>query len=421
MTELPQLIYADKNGNIYEESRLTMLCRKGKDILLPKPGDLIPLPKESDIFLLPDRRPMGFDKQNGRIEILEDAHAVAGFVCPGYTLTGIAAYKTDHNTPSLPLFAYGAIGYYKGKFWVCAKKVDNDPRQKFSNIKNVEGKIHRGVKIWMEHFPENRLFAHLTKCALKYNCPAAKNLALGRYEAPLPTSPSCNAKCIGCISKQPPNSDFPSTQKRINFVPTPSEITEVMLYHSERVEYPILSFGQGCEGEPLLQHNAIKKAINIFKKRLSKIATVNINTNGSLPEVIPDLAKSGLTSIRVSINSFKKQNYMNYYRPSSYEFEDVLKCIEIAKEYGLFVSLNYLFFPGINDKEDEFDQLLNVVAKLKVDMIQLRNLNLDPELYLKLISISSSPYMGLKNFIRRLKKECPWIIFGYFNPFVTSS
>lgn len=29
----------------------------------------------------------------------------------------------------LPLFAYGAVGFANGRFYVCAKKVDEDVRQ----------------------------------------------------------------------------------------------------------------------------------------------------------------------------------------------------------------------------------------------------------------------------------------------------
>ncbi len=418
MKELPRLVYADEAGKIYDEPRLLMLCRKGFDITLPRPDELIPLPKDSDIFFLPQKRPLGFDKKNGKIEVIEDRYAVAAFVSPGYTLTGLCAYKSDSGSSVLPLFAYGAVGFLKGRFWVCAKKVDNDPRQIFSNIKDVENKIKIGVDKWFDEYPNNRLFAHLAKCALKYRCPAAKNLALGRYEAPLPTSPTCNARCLGCISKQPKDSGFPSTQERIDFIPSPIEISEVMLYHSKREKRPILSFGQGCEGEPLLQYETIKKAIEIYIKEHKGPHTININTNGSLPVAIYELAKAGLNSIRVSMNSADEKKYMAYYRPISYSFKDVQKSIEVAKEEGLFVSLNYLFFPGISDTEEEFEALVNLVDKYKIDLIQLRNLNIDPELYLNCISSIKTPYMGLSNFMKRLKKQCPWIRFGYFNPFL---
>jgi pyruvate-formate lyase-activating enzyme len=84
----------------------------------------------------------------------------------------------------------------------------------------------------------------------------------------------------------------------------------------------------------------------------------------------------------------------------------------------LFVSLNYLYFPGVNDTEEEFEALAELVEWSRLDFIQLRNLNLDPELYLQVIPAPRTPAMGLSNLRKRLKKNFPWIEFGYFNPYL---
>ncbi|MFC1817352.1 radical SAM protein, partial [Thermodesulfobacteriota bacterium] len=67
-----------------------------------------------------------------------------------------------------------------------------------------------------QKLPGNRLREHLENCALTYGCPAAKNFFLGRYEAPLPTSRSCNAGCLGCISLQKSGA-ISNCQERIKF------------------------------------------------------------------------------------------------------------------------------------------------------------------------------------------------------------
>ena len=63
-------------------------------------------------------------------------------------------------------------------------------------------------------YPKNRLLKHLEKCAMFYHCFAAKNIFAGRWEAPLPTSPTCHARCIGCLSLQ--EGECPASQDRIN-------------------------------------------------------------------------------------------------------------------------------------------------------------------------------------------------------------
>jgi pyruvate-formate lyase-activating enzyme len=411
----PRLVYADEEGNIFDHPELRLLCRKGEHVLPPGPRDIVPLPEGSDIFLLPGRNALGMNPESGEFEYLE-ANAVAAFVSPGYTLTGAAAYLAEPDSGPLPLFAYAAVGYADGTFWVCSNRTDSDPRQQFGDIPDQA--IERGARALLKRHPENRLVQHLAHCALQYCCPAAKNLALGRYEAPLPTAAACNANCVGCISHQPEDSQFPPTQQRIRFRPTPEEITQIMHTHARSEAKPIFSFGQGCEGEPLTEAETIRRAIAQYRDN-GGVGTININTNASLPETVPPLARAGLNSIRVSLNSVRSELYTPYFRPAGYSLGDVMATIRTAKEEGLFVSLNYLYFPGVNDTEEEFEALAELVETTRIDFIQLRNLNLDPELYLRTIPAPGTPAMGLGNFRKRLKKHFPWLEFGYFNPYHT--
>jgi pyruvate-formate lyase-activating enzyme len=418
----PHLLFAGADGNIYDHPDLLMLCRRGREMGLPRPDELTPLPPESELFLLPGRHALGLDPETGQVEAMEE-QPVAAFVCPGYTLTGHAAYSSGPDAPVLPLFAYGAVGFANGRFYVSAKRVDEDKRQVFENI--ARGRIQQGAQQWLKEFPDNRLVQHLMGCALTNCCPAARNLCLGRFEAPLPTSRTCNARCVGCISLQPEESGFPATQSRLAFTPTPDEIVQIMQRHGKREARPVYSFGQGCEGEPLTEAETIAQAIATFRSQ-GGAGTVNVNTNASLPGAVERIAQAGASSMRVSLNSAREPLYNAYYRPKGYGLEDVRQSISTAKQAGMFVSLNFLFFPGVSDTEGELDALAGLVHDLQVDFIQLRNLNLDPELYLDLLesdpeagpALSREPAMGFVNFRRRLRKACPWLGFGYFNPYL---
>ncbi len=410
----PYLVFADESGNIYDHPDLLMLVRRGRELAQPRPDELVPLPEGSDLYLLPGRHALGLDPESGTVEAMEE-RAVAAFVCPSYTLSATSAYLSGESAPKLPLFAYGAVGFAQDRFWVAATQVDKDRRQVFTNV--APERITKGAHDLLKRYPTNRLIQHLSRCALTFCCPAAKNLALGRYEGPLPTARTCNARCYGCISHQPEDSGFPASQNRIDFTPTPEEITEVMLLHAKRAKNPVLSFGQGCEGEPLTEAPLIATAIRDFRAAGGQ-GTVNINTNASLPDVIPGLAQAGLNSIRASLNSAREPIYNAYYRPHGYCFADVRRTIVAAKENGLFVSLNYLFAPGVNDVESELEALTELITATRVDYVQMRNLSLDPELYLNRVGEPQEPSMGLHNFMKRIKKACPWIHYGYFNPYL---
>ena len=154
-------------------------------------------------------------------------------------------------------------------------------------------KLKRVPKICCNAYPHNRLVKHLMEnCCNTYHCPAARNFSLGRWECPVPVSPACNANCIGCISFQPQEETIHSTQDRLTFRPTPEEIVEFTVPHLQTAPFPIISFGQGCEGEPLLMWETIREAIIEIRKHTSK-GSININTNGSKPDAVKALCRSG--------------------------------------------------------------------------------------------------------------------------------
>lgn len=377
------------------------------------PSDLIKLPPGSEIFKLPSRAAIAYDPS--KLKFVEDKGrlAMAAFLPPGYTVTYNSAYREIPKPKKLPLFAYAACASRNGQIYAAAVRVDRSlcHDSRFMDMRLVKKNAAKIVK----QFPKNSLIKHLKNCALSYNCPNAKNFFLSRYEAPLPTSPSCNAQCAGCISCQQDN-EIPETQPRIKFIPSPEEVAQIALFHIKNVRQPIISFGQGCEGEPLLCAGIIEKAIKLIRKKTSK-GVINMNTNASFPAAILRLFDAGLDSIRVSLNSVRDRFYTAYYRPAGYSFLDVLKSIEIAKKKKGFVSVNYLTMPGFTDSKDEFTAFRKFLKLYQIDMIQWRNLNYDPLRYFKELNIKpgASEMLGVKEIIKSLKKEFPKIRMGYFN------
>ena len=144
-------------------------------------------------------------------------------------------------------------------------------------------------------------------------------------------------------------------------------------------EHPIFSFGQGCEGEPLTEAPLLLEVVKRFREEGGH-GTINLNSNASMPAAVAKLAEAGLSSLRVSLNSARPDVYLRYYRPTNYEFADVRRSITEASSRGVFVSLNLLYFPGITDCEEEIEALIEIINTCGVNFIQLRNLNIDPEL-----------------------------------------
>lgn len=420
----PQLVFADRRGKIYNFPGLLAAGMKAGRFFELHPKNLIKLPASSEFFVLPAREPIGLHPENQAVVRFDSdpyakskspCFAVAAFIPPGYSLTHNAAYFETPGAAVLPLFAYGACAYYEGDFYVSALQVDRDHRHDEALLKMKA--VRDGVTNYKKLFPKNRLLPHLADCATVNGCANAKNFFLGRFEAPAPVSPVCNAQCQGCISLQPDGRDFPSTQKRIRFVPTAREIAELAIYHFERERDPIVSFGQGCEGEPTLQDQVIEEAIRLIRRNTSK-GLINVNTNASRPQVLARLFDAGLTNLRVSVNSVREPYYSRYYQPRGYSFKEVASSIDIAKKHGGFVSMNYLSMPGFTDSMEEFEAFRRFIAEHRVDMVQWRNLNYDPMQYFRDLKLENKKIetIGMDNVIAKIRKEFPRLISGYFNP-----
>ena len=419
----PQLLFSDKKGKIFSFSGLEAAGMKARHFFRFSQSDLIKLPACSSLFVLPGRLPLGFSQEDNSFRALkynpfkknrEEVFAVSAFIAPGFTLTHNVAYQEIAHPKILPLFAYAPVCFYKNEFYVAAVATDREKRQD-ERLMSLE-LINKNVKQLRKIFPKNRLMRHLEGCALVNNCPAAKNFFLNRYEAPLPTSPFCNSRCLGCISYQPQNK-IPVTQPRIKFFPSPEEISQTALYHLGKVRDAVVSFGQGCEGEPLMAGKIIEEAIRLMRRSTSK-GIINLNTNASKPKIIARLFDCGLDSMRVSLNSAQEEYYNRYYKPQDYSFASVLDSIKEAKVRGGFVSLNYLTLPGFTDSQEEYLALEDLLGKYSLDMIQWRNLNFDPARYCSELKISceKSEMLGIKNMINTLKKRFPRLLMGYFNP-----
>jgi MoaA/NifB/PqqE/SkfB family radical SAM enzyme len=221
---------------------------------------------------------------------------------------------------------------------------------------------------------------------------------------------------VGCISFQPEEESIVSTQDRLTFKPSVEEIVEYTVPHLESAPYPIVSFGQGCEGEPLLMWKTIREAIREIRKHTHK-GSININTNGSDPVAVKALCEAGLDSIRVSTNSARRELYMPYYRPNNYDFDDIIESLKVMREAGGWTSINYFVFPGLTDSVEEYEALRKLIIDTGLSMIQWRNFNIDPDWYLGKVGVhQSGEILGIKQLMELLKEEFPQLKFGYFNP-----
>lgn len=423
---LPRLLLALPDGTVTEHPTLLAPVRAGDDVGVAGADErAIPLPDGATLANLPGQRPVGIDPDSGELVTLREVKAgkrlvvpdaVAAVLPPGYTRTYLpASHRTALSQP-LPQWAYTAAGWDGDGIVVHA--IHTDRRRHWGAGTHSTPDLAPRVEARRE---ESRLTRQLAKCALEYRCFTAQNVFYEQDEGAIPASTGCNSRCIGCISEKPEDSEAPASHERMDGPPTAEEMAALGIHHlvhaSESMAgRAMVSFGQGCEGEPLTRAVHIARAIKLIRAATGR-GSVNINTNGSRPEALQKLIDAGLDACRISLNSARKPLYEAYYRPNDgYTWESVRESFARARDGGVYIALNLLTFPGITDREGEVDALAALIDEFGVGQVQTRNLALDPESYLKVAreSVAAGPALGVAEMIRRLKAARPGLVVGNF-------
>ena len=401
-------LYADEDGNIFDAPQLMGVGRVGAQTVPLTAEDLIPLPDGADLMLLPQRTALG---QTADGEIIPIAgQAVAAILPPGFTRLFLPAFSPKENAAALPLYGYTALVLYRNELCAAAMLSD-EAAERWNPLRYNTRRLPGLIRKVTRDLPGNRLVEHLAHCSTEWHCTTAQNLFYGRYEAGVPSSPVCNANCLGCISLQAAEC-CPSPQSRIRFSPTVAEIADLCAYHLTNAIDPIVSFGQGCEGEPSLNADNIAAAIAAIRERTDR-GQININTNAGHTANLRKIVDAGLNSMRVSIVSAIDESYAAYYR-ANYRLEDVKASIGYALHHGVRVSLNLLHFPGFTDDMREATAWEKFLADYPVNMVQVRNLNIDPDTFMKTMPPVTGEFIGTKKFLQHLKEKFPTLAVGSF-------
>ncbi len=405
-----QATYADTRGNAYVDERHAAVGRVGDVLIELTPEQMIPLPAGGSLVLLPERRAVGLTPDGAFTPLAAQRYALAALLPQGYTRLALPAYHG--KGVALPLYGYTAVAWQDNQFCVAAKVEDED-LYKWDPVHFNTPELEQLVAKRRAELPDNQIIAQLAHCALEYSCFTAQNIFYRRYEGGIPVSNACNAACVGCISEQAADC-CPSPQGRIKFRPSVEEIVQVALPHLQQAQDAIISFGQGCEGEPMLRAELIASAIRQLRQQTNG-GTINANTNAGYTAGIQQVVDTGIDSLRVSLNSCIPGNYQAYYRSQTYDLADVANSIRLAKAGGVRVALNLLAFPGVTDREDELEALIEFIAHNGVDMVQVRNLNIDPDQYMALMRHSNGPLYGMEQLADILRSEIPGLVVGSFS------
>ncbi|MBX7113027.1 MAG: radical SAM protein [Myxococcaceae bacterium] len=415
-----KLLIADPKGRVVEHPYLLATLRSGHD-LVPAQDRPIALPSDAKLAHLPGRLPVGVNPDTGEFELVREFYlegkrivpqAVGALLPPGYTRTYLPG-EVKGDGPILPQWAYTAAAWLNGRAVTWALRTDR--RAHWSTHDHSTPDLKKKVRDHMKRLPNNRVLEQLKTCALVYRCFTSQNVYYCRDEGAIPASTFCNARCVGCISDQPEGS-APASHARIDEGPVAQEMAAMAVHHLVHARgRAMVSFGQGCEGEPLTRYKVIAQAIRLIRQQTAR-GSININTNGSLTHALGALFDSGLDAVRVSLNSAHPELYAAYYKPQKYSWHDVEASIALAREKKGYVALNLLLFPGVTDRQGEIDALVKLIRAHRVDQVQTRSLAIDPLQYLEVADGrgAGGKALGVRAMLKRLKEKAPWLVIGNF-------
>lgn len=148
----------------------------------------------------------------------------------------------------------------------------------------------------------------------------------------------CNMKCIYCMPQH--NIKWFEDKEILSF----QEIVRITSIFADLGINKIRITG----GEPLLRP-CLENLITDLKK-ISKIKTISMTTNGMLlEEKIDQLSSAGITSLNISLDTFSEERFKTLNGISN--LNRVIKGIQKARDLGLKIKINTVVIRNWNDDE----------------------------------------------------------------------
>ena len=359
----------------------------------------IRLPAGTEVVQLPDRTGLGLDRTGRARELGAGRFGVGAIVPIGYLRMALPAYEENLAAPPLKPRAYAAVGAdADGELVVSAVALDRDAGA--ADGRATPDLLARITATQRDH-PSSRVLRQLARCAKDYRCRAAANTFLGRHDCALPVAAPRNERPPEVLVLSD-DADASPTEPAA-FRPAPEELAEAGARHLQGGG-TVVAFGRACEGEPLLAVRLIEAAISAIRER-TRVGTIHLETNGSMPTALRRLCDAGLDSVAVRLVSARAETYEVLHRPEGFRFADVRASITVAIAAKVSVALRVPTLPGLTDRPRELDALVGLAGDLPPESsLILCGLAADPHRALR-IAQGADAVVGMERVLERLRAD----------------
>src|SRR5438876_1695856 len=356
-------------------------------------------PAGTEVTQRPERPGLAPDRTGRARELGAGRFGVGAIVPIGYLRMALPAYIDDLGAPPLRPRAYAAVGAdTNGQLVVSAFALDAEAAA-------VDGRsapdLATRITTTQRDQPSSRVLRQLARCAKDYRCRAAANAFLGRHDCALPVAAPRNERPPEVLVLSD-DADASPTEPAA-FRPAPEELAEAGARHLEGGG-TVVAFGRACEGEPLLAVRLIEAGISAIRQR-TRVGSIHLETNGSVPIALRRLCDAGLDSVAVRLASARAETYQVLHRPEGFRFADVRASIAVSIAAKVSVALRVLTLPGLTDRARELDALVGLAGDLPPESsLILCGLASDPQRTLRIAEGADAP-VGMAQMLDRLRPD----------------
>jgi pyruvate-formate lyase-activating enzyme len=390
-------VHSDRSGRLVVAADYAAAVSDGTSI-----GPLtqaLPLPAGTDVVHLPGRAAIGLDRSGRARELGPGRWGVAAVVPIGYLRLGLPAYADDLAAPPLRPRAYAAVGADgNGALVVSGVALEADAGA--ADSRSAPDLVTRITATQRDH-PSSRVLRQLARCAKDYRCRAAANAFLGSHDCALPVAAPRNERPPEVLVLHDETDASPTEPAA--FKPTPEEIADAASRHLE-IGGTVVAFGRACEGEPLLVVRVVEAAIVRIRER-TRLGTIHLETNGSVPVALRRLCDAGLDSVAIRLASARAETYEAIHRPDGFRFAEVRTSIANAIAAKVSVALRVLALPGLTDRRREVDALVGLSGELPAgSALVICDLSADPQRALQIVAATEAA-LGMERMLDRLRTD----------------
>lgn len=373
---IPNLVFSDKRGNIYDHPTLKMCCRTNNFTIVPYESELEELPKHTKLKYIENAKPLAYEPETAKIIEFDAGFTVYTSTPKGFLRTALPAFRKPENFNYIK-DSYAAIGFWEDKFYFSGIKID---------LLTSDITEHISMKNILQKFQEkNPLIKHFSTLS--------KNI----FEKIENLTPFGNELILDTFFIKDNRSE---------------DIVEMINILNENQEDLIITFSN------LAQDNIIIKISDVIK-RINKNNNLTLNIEPYIINIdtFKPILNSDIDLVTVNISSFNNKiahDILGFQQEYETYLDNAQKLIDIAGRYDFEIVLNLNILPGFTDILSNVESFVDFLSTYNLNFVKFSNMEDNFEMFYNTKHVLQEEILGIRNMLKYIKKNYKTVKFGAF-------